>query len=190
MSGERPSCYGLSWNTKDKICSGGTDPSYYDAETNSHVRPRCAWFGSCSSATQLRGQNKAREKLTVLQDTPSFSAPAYRPALAPIQAQVANQQSAEAVQSQAAWLQATRAITAAQQQLVQPSPVGQQQQPVMWSVQQSIPVNYQMPGYLTTPEQRSNNDSYFGVLIRELFRSTAKSFGHALSHYFDRERLK
>jgi hypothetical protein len=50
---------------------------------------------------------------------------------------------------------------------------------------QPMPVNYQMPGYLTVPEQPEAGGSIWGVLFRSLFRSMMKAGGHSFSHFWD-----
>jgi len=51
--------------------------------------------------------------------------------------------------------------------------------------QQMMPVNYQMPSYLTVPEHVGEGDTFFHVLFREMLRGMGKSFGHTIAHFFD-----
>jgi hypothetical protein len=51
--------------------------------------------------------------------------------------------------------------------------------------QQMMPVNYQMPSYLSVPETIRPGEGMFAPLMRSLFRSAGKSVGHSLAHFFD-----
>jgi len=46
-------------------------------------------------------------------------------------------------------------------------------------------LNYQMPGYLSVPEERQPGEGIMPVLGREVFRSMFKAVGHSVSHFFD-----
>jgi hypothetical protein len=51
--------------------------------------------------------------------------------------------------------------------------------------QQMMPVNYEMPQYLTKREYRRPDESVFKVLGREVFRSVLKSAGHTFANFWD-----
>jgi hypothetical protein len=46
-------------------------------------------------------------------------------------------------------------------------------------------LNYMVPGYLTVPEQRQEDTSFWGLLGRESMRSVGKALGHTISNFFD-----
>lgn len=53
----------------------------------------------------------------------------------------------------------------------------------VYNYQQMMPVNYQMPAYLTVAEDPSTSLGKRLVLL--VFRAIGKAFGHALSNFFD-----
>jgi len=57
------------------------------------------------------------------------------------------------------------------------------QQGQIYGYQQMMPVNYQMPAYLTVAEDPAN--SLGKRLLILMFRAMGKAFGHALSNFFD-----
>jgi len=59
----------------------------------------------------------------------------------------------------------------------------QQMQP--WGVQQMMPVNYQMPQYLSAPEDMYEGRGFLEMLATTVFRSVMKSAGHSVAHVFD-----
>ena len=50
---------------------------------------------------------------------------------------------------------------------------------------QMMPANYGMPAYLSTPETRQVDESFWSPLAREVFRSVGKAFGHSIATFFD-----
>jgi hypothetical protein len=57
---------------------------------------------------------------------------------------------------------------------------------MVYGQQQMMPVNYQMPGYLTTPEDPNANSLGKRMFIYS-FRAMFKGLFHALAHAFDSE---
>ena len=55
---------------------------------------------------------------------------------------------------------------------------------------QMMPVNYSMPAYLTSPEQRMEGESYWAPMAREIARGMGKAMGHAIAHFFDNVAFK
>jgi hypothetical protein len=51
--------------------------------------------------------------------------------------------------------------------------------------QQMMPVNFEIPQYLTQREYRRPDEGIFRVLGREVFRSMLKSAGHTFANFWD-----
>lgn len=54
-----------------------------------------------------------------------------------------------------------------------------------YGYQQMVPVNYQMPQYLSVPEVRYEGQGFVGLMGRVALRSVMKSLGHSMAHLFD-----
>jgi hypothetical protein len=166
---EPPSCFGKQWDPKVAECAGGLDPAYTDPRTGSHTRERCHFFDNCGTR-KVAGdmeQHRLISAQSLVRPQP-VAAPSGNPAFQQFIAQ-------------------HNAAIAAQQQLHRT--IAQQQAPVaphfQSTYQQMMPVNYQMPGYLTVPELHGENDRWYHVLGRIAFRSIGKALGHSISHFFD-----
>lgn len=177
----RPDCFGKSWDSRDVLCAGGADPTYRD-DKGSHVRPMCDYYKPCGAqvaAQRLEGQNQQLlAPHTLIRHQPQ---PTQAPTLSLPQHPMTTQQMQQAIAAQAQAMYSQ--MTTHQQRLPtwQPQP-----NPMMpMGYQQMMPVNYQMPAYLTVPEIVPQGGSVWSALGRSLFRSMGKSFGHTISHFFD-----
>lgn len=183
---EVPPCYGKDWNGNAPECAGGPDPKFTDRDTGSHVREVCDYFQSCGSQVNARRLIPAAQLVRQAPPAPptvQHSASTFR--------EYAQQQQAAQVQA--------AAIAAAQRAAMAPQPPPQyvypyQQQPAPQMMQMpaqyqhpahTYQLNYQVPGYLTVPEQRSVEGSFWGLLGREALRSIGKAFGHTVANFFD-----
>lgn len=187
-----PDCFGKSWNPKDVLCAGGADITYRDDRTGSHVRPQCDYYSSCGARvahTQMEqsrlmpAQNLVRSP-TPQPATPQASAPPSW--MSPTQMQQWMNEQAKTLATQMfqqmqQYPQTGRNAAAA--------PYGSPPYPQGGGYFdprfQPMPVNYQMPAYLTVPEERFAGDSLFVVLFRTIFRSVLKAGGHSFSHFWD-----
>lgn len=206
MYGEvKPKCFGVidnpaegiaGWNPNDKECAGGLDPTFCDKITGSNIRSRCAELQNCGAVVQSKKLAAARgliEPRTLLkqpqpvlpqnqqfQQRPMFGqamTPPVNPALQQMQHQLLQQQQQKlAEQQQAQW----------QQQLaqIQRAGIGQPQVGMNMGYQQMMPVNYQMPSYLSIAEPVEPG-GFWGMFGRTIFRSMGKSIGHSVAHMFD-----
>ncbi len=179
---EPPHCFGSSlWDPKAKECAGGMDPAFTD-EAGTHVRRPCMFFDACGTKLQASRMEPARALLdskSLVRRTDGI------PTLGPAKEQ---SQTAAFVERFAHSL-AQSAIPTYMQQSNQktihlpPQQVPQYQPPVGY--QAMMPVNYQMPGYLTVPEVRHSDESFWQLLGRTILRSMGKSIGHSIAHLFD-----
>lgn len=181
---EPPSCYGGPlWDPKAKECAGGIDPAF-TSEDGGHQRARCMFFESCGTKLQATRMESARNLIDsrnlVRKDVPLLG-PArplqqeHAPSIAGYVERFA--QSLAQQQGQYAQTQA--------RPIHLPLPQQMQQVPQQYGYQQMMPVNYQMPAYLTTPEERAEGESFWAVLGRVLLRSIGKSIGHSIANMFD-----
>ena len=183
-----PNCFAKMWDQNDPECAGGADADFTHPRTGLHVREQCTFFQACGTRTQaLRTQNFVPLSQVVR--------PSPNPAVAvagPPQtfADFLKQQQAAHVETQrlqAMTSQRPPTQTVMQQQLQNAafiSPHAAQHPAPMYQL------NYMMPGYLSVPELRMPGESVWSVLLREIFRSMFKAFGHAVSHFFDVRHLK
>lgn len=191
-----PDCFGKSWNPKDVLCNGGADIMYRDEKTGSRVRPQCDFFSSCGARVAHSSMEQSRllpATSLIRSPTPQTPAPppiqqAATPPSWMSQAQMQNWMNEQArtmanqmFREMQQYPQANR--TVAQQQY---APAAYPQGGGYFDPRfQPMPVNYQMPGYLTTPEPRYEGTSLIGMLFRTLFRSVMKAGGHSFSHFWD-----
>lgn len=186
-----PDCFGKSWNSKDVLCHGGADITFTDERTGSHVRPQCDFYSSCGARvahTQAEQSRLVPAQNLVRSPTPqvTVAAPASPPTwMSPAQMQNWMNDQAKSMASQM--------FQQMQQQYPQgragaagsyPS-TGYPQGAYLDPRFQPMPVNYQMPAYLTVAEQRYEGDSLLGVLFRTIFRSVLKAGGHSFSNFWD-----
>ncbi len=165
-----PVCFGGPlWDPKAKECAGGLDPAFTD-DSGSHVRHRCLFFNECGTRSQASRMEPARGLLdpkSLLKNNVPILGPTR-----PVQEQPQNQLAgfverfASSIAQQSAQVQynhqgQSRPIHLPPQQVYQ-----HQQQ---YGYQQMMPVNYQMPGYLTVPEVRVENQSFWSFLMKTIF---------------------
>lgn len=193
MADSPPSCFGVHWDPTETDCAGGRDPAHFDG-TGSHIKGKCDFFSACGARTQAAKQaaklvptaNLTKTYSVQQNQQPQYSwMPHSRPqtpqtAVVPVQ-----QPSAQN------WQQAMNGYFREMQQ-GQPTkwqPPGNvwppPQQPPPVAYQQMMPVNYQMPSYLSVPEPRDEDSSIWSVLAKEIARSALKSTGHTIANFFD-----
>lgn len=179
-----PACFGKSWDQHAAECAGGLDPAYTDSETGGHVRRPCGFFNECGSRCQAGKMQQARELIPATSLSRAWQKPtAQPPVTAPAPMQVGVQQFAiQQLQAQIEAMQKRAMIDAQRGGQPQASMYYQGPQP---GFQQMMPVNFEMPQYLTQREYRRPNDGVFKVLGREVFRSMLKSAGHTFANFFD-----
>ncbi len=188
-----PECFGVSWNSKDVLCAGGADLTFKDDRTGSHVRPACDFFQACGARVAHMKMEQSRllpVTSLVRSSVPQQQQPAQGTTTPP--AQPPGGMSPAQMQQ---WLndQAKALATQMFQQMQQypqqgrgpaasynaaPYPQGQFYDPRF----QPMPVNYQMPAYLTVQE---TGGSLLGMLFRTLLRSVFKAGGHSFSSFWD-----
>jgi hypothetical protein len=163
------------WNPNDVECTGGVDPARINEKTGTHIFEKCQYYQTCGSLVQAKKQAaqginpNSLVRQQVQQAPQQTQVPQYVqqvPTYSPVAFQQQQQQAAMMAQMQ-------------QMQRMMP------QQPVMpMGYQQMMPVNYQMPSYLSAPEpvQPGGFWKMFGATV---FRSMGKSVGHSVSYMFD-----
>lgn len=161
-----PVCYGELWDHGAAECGGGYDPAFV-ATNGSKVRPRCDWFDSCRIRTGLKKANEQQRNALVaptslVRPPPAMPYSRFQPP-PPATPQTPTYQQPQQVYAQQPY----------------PYPV------VVTQPVQMMPTNYGMPAYLTTPEVRHPNESFFAPLGREMFRAAGKALGHSLAAFFD-----
>lgn len=194
MSNEKPPCFGKLWDGTSPECKGGVDPAFKDEETGSNLRQKCEFFESCGVRYQASRMESARALIdpkSLVKGPPTLtpSRPAQQqqgmvPAFVERFAQSFMQQQAQ--QPQMVMVPPQQMMKPAQhpqQMMMMPAPQ------MAYGYQQMMPVNYQMPGYLTVPEHREPGGSFFGFAMRTIFRSMGKSVGHSVAHLFDSNPL-
>lgn len=185
-----PDCFGKSWNPSDVLCAGGADITFRDDKTGSRVRPQCDFFSSCGARvahTKMEQTRLMPAQNLIRSPTPQQQQPTPQMQVSPQMTQAQMQQymneqaKAMATQMLQQMRQYPQAGRPATQYELAPYPQGgffdQRFQP--------MPVNFQMPAYLTVPEARGEGDSLLGMLFRTLFRSVMKAGGHSFSHFWD-----
>jgi hypothetical protein len=170
-----PNCFGKSWDQHAPECAGGLDPAYRD-EKGSHIRNPCRFFSECGSRCQASKMQQAQDLIPVTSLTRAWQRPSQPgpSAPAPIQ-QGVHQFAMQQLQQQLDDMR--KRATAGQLPMVPMYPQS--------GFQQMMPVNYEMPQYLTQREYRRADESVFKVLGREVFRSVLKSAGHTFANFWD-----
>lgn len=195
---EKPVCYGVvddpvkgreGWNPNHVECTGGLDPTFKDPETGSHMRQRCVFFQSCGAVAQAKKQEAARpiDPKTLVRSTPhSFVPSAQPPTLQPMAKfgeTFGKTEQQRALEQQMQQMQQLHAAQLEQMRRMMPQQMPQQMMPQM-GYQQMMPVNYQMPAYLTAPEPTAPG-GFWKMFGRTVFRSMGKSVGHSVAYMFD-----
>lgn len=158
MMNQTPSCFGKLWDAGEPECAGGYDPSFVGAN-GSKSRPRCDFFESCKIRKVMSNANDQQRVAQSLIPPQTLVRPPQGPYTQPYQGR-----------------------TAAPPQPQQPYyPYPQVQVPPM----QMMSTNFSMPAYLTAPESRQEDESFWAPLGREIVRGMGKAFGHSLAHFFD-----
>jgi len=191
-----PPCFGKEWDHNEPECAGGPDPNFQAAD-GGHIRPQCAVFARCGARTQAMKQATAPNVVPASSLTrppmvtpPPQQAPRTWPDYIAQQAQRQN-----APPPPSAWVERQRleAMTAARPPLQPPMhsapPTFQHNYPIH-SPAVRYELNYTMPGYLTTPEERGQGESLLAVIFREIIRAIFKAVGHTVAHSFDTRTLK
>ncbi len=164
-----PQCFGKEWDQAAPECSGGLDLDYTHPENGSHVRSQCRWFQMCGSRTQAL-KSAPIVPLQHVVRPPVFSTPAQVP--------VTQQQATQGLQ------QLAHSVAALSNAVTRPvlTPAQHMQQPSV----SFMPVNFQMPSYLTAPEPFHPGEPLWKPLARELLRAALKAGGHTLANFMDR----
>lgn len=209
-----PKCFGKSWDSSASECAGGADPAFseerLDTKTGekylSHIREKCGYFDDCGSRTQALKMQQASNQLVPATSLarawtgrPTGTAPA--PTLPTVTASPAAPTGQPAAQ-QFGMQQLQHQFMQMQQQYMQqqmemmrrgqmpaqmPGMVAPPQMMGMpqMGFQQMMPVNFEIPQYLTRREYRRPDEGITRVLGREVFRSMMKSAGHTFANFFD-----
>jgi len=179
---EVPECFGKEWDKNAAECAGGPDQNFTHPKSGLHVREQCSFFQSCGSRTQAKSM--AQGVIPPQQLVRPPQAPQAQPQTFADFMRLKNAEWAE--QQRVAAMQGSRPSIA--------PAVPQQQAPVMHTAVHRpasvYQLNYEMPGYLTTPEQRMDGETLWPVLLREIIRSMLKALGHSVSHFFDARAFK
>lgn len=187
-------CFGQAWDPDAKECAGGYDPTYR-SQSGSYVRPRCDLFDSCRSRVMLTRANQQQQRLVppsaLLKpqqqaQQPFVPQPIVRPSQVPQPAHpmmpsmvpmpaMTPQQQQQMMQQMQQW------------QMMQMGGMGQMYPqmapyPMQMAPLQMMPVQYQMPSYLSVPEVRT---TFWKTLGLELVRGMGKALGHSIAHFFD-----
>lgn len=191
-----PNCFGKHWSSKDVLCAGGADITYVDEKTMSRVRPQCDFYASCGARVAHTSMEQSRlmpAASLIRSPTPQAPVPAATQQQATPPAWMSPAQMQNWMNEQARTL--ANQMFREMQQYPQAGRVAAQTQNTTATYPQGggyfdprfqpMPVNYQMPGYLTVPEQRYEGAGLLGMLFRTLFRSVMKAGGHSFSHFWD-----
>ena len=199
-----PVCFGKSWEQHAPECAGGADPTHreekIDAKTGdkyiSHVREPCGYFNECGSRIQASRMQEAQQQ-QIIPTTSLTRAWAQRPApqqVAVPQPMGGTQQGIQQFTMQNLQQQFEKMQRDYMQQQMSSMQRGQmppnmmmpmQMQGPMPGYQQMMPVNFEIPQYLTVREKRRENEGVFRMLGREVARSMLKSAGHTFANFFD-----
>lgn len=180
---EVPECFGKEWDKNAAECAGGPDQNFTHPKSGLHVREQCSFFQSCGSRTQAKSLTQGVIPPQQLVRPPQPPQPQAQPQTFADFMRAKNAEWAE--QQRVSAMQAPRPsapVVPQQQQQQQHVPVMHTAVNRPASVYQ---LNYEMPGYLTTPEPRMDGETLWPVLMREVIRSMLKALGHSVSHFFD-----
>lgn len=195
---EVPVCFAKEWDKNAPECAGGPDPDFVHPITKLHVHEQCNFFTSCGS------RQEATKRAQLIPPSSLFRGPGGAPwqPQAPAAATYAGppqtfadflrRQASDAaeVQRQAA-MTGQRPPAAPFQPGVQPQYMHQQvQQGYVHRPATNYQLNYEMPPYLSAPEDRHPGEGLMPVLFREIVRSMFKALGHAIAHFFDARQMK
>lgn len=184
-----PDCFGKHWDPNVAECAGGFDRTYV-GPNGSKTRERCDYFDGCRTRVTLAKATATQQApippATLLRQQPPTSSPWQPPRahmITPPQ---------PAAPTTPTWQQPPPPQPPPWQQWqVQPHAQGQPQFPYQAQVApiQMQPVSYNMPAYLSVPENRATT-SFWQILLIEVLRGLGKSLGHSISHFFDHTPFK
>jgi len=196
-----PTCFGKSWEQQAPECAGGADPAFKVEKTDprtgdkfiSHVREPCGYFSECGSRIQASRMEQARQQLIPATSlVQAWQGRPQPPAAQPTQQNTQpgiQQFTLQSLQQQFEKMQKDYM----QQQMVamqrgQPPPnmmMPMQMHGPAPGFQQMMPVNFEIPQYLTVREKRGKDEGVLKMLGREVARSMLKSAGHTFANFFD-----
>lgn len=182
-----PTCFGSShWDPRAVECAGGADPKYTHPKNQSHVRDACDFFQQCGIRSQAARMGAQLIPAQQLRRPPMFPVP---PPPAPIVQQQAPTFREYMQHQQRPTQMAVPQYYPPQQQYPYQQPPQVHMAPGQFpaSVYQ---LNYQVPGYLSVPEQRTWGGSVWGLLGREALRAILKALGHTVAGYFDSQPFR
>jgi len=200
---EKPPCFGRiddpsreveGFNPNCKQCAGGLDPARKNPITGTHVLDKCMFFNACGAAVQAKKMGQFVDPKTLVRPPqtvqPQFTSTQQPPTQQPNAMQRFAQSMTVHQQNQMQPVPSPPVVYAPQGQQMTPQMMqmmmmqqAAMQQQVPYGYQQMMPVNYQMPAYLSTPEPQT--DGYWQMFGRTIFRSMGKSLGHSVAHLFD-----
>ena len=207
-----PECFGKEWNSTAPECAGGADSSFKD-DAGKHVRPRCGYFGVCSTATATAKQGLISPQ-TLIRPQPSLHMPtAPLPMFTPqpMQPQVTSPAQPQGMPPRPAWMppvshppvappSVTDWRTIEQQRLAglgaRPAYPQQYVQPQQYPTQFAAPtaahypaqtwqVGNAMPAYLTVEDVRQPGENWFFAMLLNIIRGIIKAASHSTARYAD-----
>jgi len=201
---DTPDCYGKSWNPKDVLCAGGADFTFTD-ENGRHIRPQCDHYSTCGVRTShskmeqsrlVPVQNLVRSPTSPMPDAVSVFGPksngtpisnwtGQTPAPTMTKAQMEEWMNQKAKEMAMQMWQNAQSYPQARSTATYSSNNYPQNMPFYDPRFQPMPVNFQMPAYLTVPQQREPGESLISLLFKNLFRSMMKAGGHSFAHFWD-----
>lgn len=180
-------CFGISWSATDPKCAGGPDPMYVDDETGSHDRPKCDFFNVCGARKMAVQQEQRMVQIRLQQQQVPMQQPMQ---VQQAQVQQPVQQVPLQVQQQMMQRQMMPQMPMMPPQMLLSQMMPQQmmvQAPMQLPVQQVMPVNFFMPGYLSVPEAQTvpGFGGYMGMLGLSIVRAMFKAAGHTIANVLD-----
>jgi hypothetical protein len=187
-----PPCFGKSWEKDAVECIGGLDPTWKNEQTGSHVREPCGYFSACGSRVQAAKMEEASRLVPATSLARAWQArPGQVQSPQPMggTSQGIQQFTMQNLQQQFEKMQKDW-IAQQQQQMARGQMPMMPMMPQMMGMpqagfQQMMPVNFEIPQYLTHREYRRPDEGLWRVLGREVGRSMLKSAGHTFANFFD-----
>ncbi len=182
LTNEKPSCFGEVWSPEDVECFGGLDPGYRNPATGRQMREQCECYEACGSHTQAKALEEIRTQL-ISRD--SLRSPTQERTTTSTTLATQFKQPSPVLYPKHDPIRDHQLQRPAQPSMEQPVPQQQYMHPA-----QMMPVNYGMPAYLSTPEQRFDGEGFFLFALRVIVRAMLKGGAHGLAHLFDTTPLK
>lgn len=181
-------CFGISWSATDPKCAGGPDPMYMNEDTGSHDRPKCDFFSACGARRMAMQQEQRLLQARMQQTQQVPMQQVQQPQVQQVQ-RPAMQQVPTAFQPLPQMMNPMQMMNPTQM-LMNPMMNPMQmtvQAPMQLPVQQMMPVNHFMPGYLSMPESQISPGfgGYMGMMGRSIVRAMFKSAGHTVANVLD-----